>query len=46
MVSAIIIMLLSARVVAKLSKTLREKKFFKKVLSFSNEEFSDFQQHH
>ena len=39
MVSAIIIMLLSARVAAKLSKTLREK-VFAKVLSFSNEELN------
>ena len=41
MVSAIIIMLLSARVAAKLSKTLREK-VFAKVLSFSNEELNGF----
>ena len=41
MVSAIIIMLLSARVAAKLSKTLREK-VFTKVLSFSNEELNGF----
>ncbi len=41
MVSAVTIMLLSARVAAKLSKTLREK-VFKKVLSFSTEEFNGF----
>lgn len=41
MVSAIFIMLLSARVGAKLAKTLREK-VFKKVLSFSNKEFSEY----
>lgn len=41
MISAISIMLLSARVGAKLSKTLREK-VFKKVLSFSNKEFSEY----
>lgn len=41
MTSAIIIMLLSARVAAKLGKTLREK-VFKKVLSFSNEELNKF----
>ena len=41
MISAIIIMLLSARVAAKLSKTLREK-VFAKVLSFSNEELNGF----
>ncbi|MBQ2937873.1 MAG: ABC transporter ATP-binding protein [Clostridia bacterium] len=41
MVSAILIMLLSARVGAKLGKTLREK-VFKKVLSFSNKEFSEY----
>lgn len=41
MVCAVTIMLLSARVAAKLSKTLREK-LFKKVLSFSTEEFNDF----
>lgn len=41
MVSAILIMCLSARVGAKLAKTLREK-VFKKVLSFSNKEFSEY----
>lgn len=41
MISAIIIMLLSARVAAKLSKTLREK-VFGKVLNFSNEELNGF----
>ena len=41
MISAISIMCLSARVAAKLAKTLREK-VFKKVLSFSNKEFSEF----
>ena len=41
MISAISIMLLSARVGAKLAKTLRER-VFKKVLSFSNKEFSEF----
>ena len=41
MISAISIMLLSARVGAKLAKTLREK-VFKKVLSFSNKEFSEY----
>ncbi len=41
MVSAIIIMLLSARVAAKLGKTLREK-VFKKVLSFSTGELNSF----
>lgn len=41
MTSAITIMLLSARVAAKLGKTLREK-VFKKVLSFSNEELNKF----
>ena len=41
MISAIIIMLLSARVAAKLSKTLREK-VFTKVLNFSNEELNGF----
>ncbi len=41
MISAVTIMLLSARVAAKLSKTLREK-VFKKVLSFSTEEFNGF----
>ncbi len=41
MVSAITIMLLSARVAAKLGKTLREK-VFKKVLSFSTGELNQF----
>lgn len=41
MISAISIMLLSARVGAKLAKTLREK-VFKKVLNFSNKEFSEY----
>lgn len=41
MTSAISIMLLSARVGARLAKTLREK-VFKKVLSFSNKEFSEY----
>ena len=41
MISAILIMLLSARVGAKLGKTLREK-VFKKVLNFSNKEFSEY----
>lgn len=41
MVSAISIMLLSARVGAKLGKNLR-KKVFKKVLSFSNKEFAEY----
>lgn len=41
MISAISIMLLSARVGARLAKTLREN-VFKKVLSFSNKEFSEF----
>lgn len=41
MISAISIMLLSARVGARLAKTLREK-VFKKVLSFSNKEFSEY----
>ncbi len=41
MLSAIIIMLLSAKVGARLAKTLREK-VFKKVLSFSNKEFSEY----
>ena len=39
MISAISIMCLSARVAARLAKTLREK-VFKKVLRFSNKEFS------
>ncbi len=42
MVSAISIMCLSARVAARLAKTLREKVFKKKVLSFSNKEFSEY----
>lgn len=41
MISAILIMCLSARVAAKLAKTLREK-VFKKVLSFSNKEFAEY----
>ena len=41
MVSAISIMCLSARVAARLAKTLREK-VFKKVLRFSNKEFSEY----
>ena len=41
MISAISIMCLSARVAAKLAKTLREK-VFKKVLNFSNKEFSEY----
>ena len=41
MASAILIMCLSARVGAKLAKTLTEK-VFKKVLSFSNKEFSEY----
>ncbi len=41
MLSAISIMLLSSRVAANLGKTLREK-VFKKVLSFSTEEFTNF----
>ena len=41
MVSAISIMCLSARVAARLAKTLREK-VFKKVLNFSNKEFSEY----
>lgn len=41
MISAISIMLLSSRVGAKLGKNLREK-VFKKVLSFSNKEFSEY----
>ncbi len=41
MVSAIIIMLLSSRVAAKLSRNLRDK-VFKKVLKFSTKEFRDF----
>ena len=41
MISAISIMLLSARVGARLARTLREK-VFKKVLSFSNKEFTEY----
>ncbi len=41
MVSAILIMLLSARTAAKLGKTLRDK-VFKKVIRFSNKELSEF----
>lgn len=41
MVSAISIMCLSARVAARLAKTIREK-VFKKVLNFSNKEFSEY----
>ncbi len=41
MASAVIIMLLSSKVAAKLGRTLREK-VFKKVLSFSNKEFREF----
>ncbi len=41
MMSAISIMLLAAKVGARLARTLREK-VFKKVLSFSNKEFSEF----
>ena len=41
MASAISIMCLSARVAARLAKTLREK-VFKKVLSFSNKEFAEY----
>ena len=41
MISAISIMLLSSRVSANLGKTLREK-VFKKVLTFSKEEFTNF----
>lgn len=41
MVSAITIMLFSARVAAKLGNTLRDK-VFKKVLSFSTKEFNEF----
>ena len=41
MISAVFVMLLSSRVAAKLAQTLREK-VFKKVLSFSNKEFTDF----
>ena len=41
MASAILIMLLSSKVAAKLGRTLREK-VFKKVLSFSNKELNEF----
>ena len=41
MISAISIMLFSSRVAAKLGRTLREK-VFKKVLSFSHSEFTEF----
>ena len=41
MISAVSIMLLSSRVAARLGRTLREK-VFKKVLSFSNKELSEF----
>jgi len=41
MISAISIMLLSAKVAARLGKTLREKEF-RSVLSFSNKEFNEF----
>ena len=41
MVSAVMIILLSSRVAAKLGKTLREK-VFNKVLKFSNKELSEF----
>lgn len=41
MISAISIMCLSARVAARLAKTLREK-VFKKVVRFSNKEFSEY----
>ena len=41
MISAISIMFLSSRVAARLGKTLREK-VFRKVLSFSNQEFNEF----
>lgn len=41
MVSAILIMLFSSKVATKLGKTLREK-VFKKTLSFSNKEFTEF----
>ncbi len=41
MVSAVSIMFLSSRVAARLGRTLREK-VFRKVLSFSNKELSDF----
>ena len=41
MISAVALMALSARVAARLGKTLREK-VFKKVLSFSNKEFAEY----
>ncbi len=41
MISAVTVMLLSARVAAKLGKTLREK-VFQKVISFSNKELREF----
>lgn len=41
MASAVMVMLLSAKVAAKLAKTLREK-VFKKVLTFSTKEISEF----
>ena len=41
MISAVLIMLLSSRVAAKLGKTLRDK-VFKKVIHFSNKELSEF----
>lgn len=41
MVSAILVMLLSAKVASKLGNTLRDK-VFKKVLSFSTKEFNEF----
>ncbi len=41
MISAVLIMLLSAKVAAKLGKTLREK-VFKKVINFSNKELREF----
>ncbi len=41
MISAVIVMLLSARVAAKLAKTLREK-VFKKVLTFSRKELREY----
>ena len=41
MISAVIIMLLSSKVAAKLGKTLRDK-VFKKVIHFSNKELSEF----
>lgn len=41
MISAVVIMLLSSRVAARLGRTLREK-VFKKVLGFSTKEFTNF----